>query len=217
MNVISKKSLIALLSVLVVALSSSIFFSCTDDDPEGPAQITVSMTFKGPLFKGNYYSGFLPKTDWAIYVKDAANKYIKTLKINTGVVKIGQHGSHAKHLPVWLALTGDSITDQPDEDSIPPRFDGYTAASYSFNASSTGEAVTATWDFTDVTGAKVPAGTYTFIAEAANIQKDSSTVAPFFTLSFFSETSMGTVTYPEGAVVNGTATTNILSLTGAVE
>lgn len=204
--------------VFITLICSILFVTCqnpssSDDDKK----LTVSLTFKGPRCQGNYYSGFFPSTDWAVWIANSSNEYIKTLKINVGAVKIGEHGAHANHLPEWLSCTGDSINELPDADSIPDRFDGITAASYLLDEHNPDETVTATWDFTDTSGTTVPEDTYYFHAEVANIQKDSADNPAGFTYSVLSENTAGTVTYPSGAVVDGTPTTNITSCTGTVD
>ncbi|MCI0474180.1 MAG: hypothetical protein L0Y76_11415, partial [Ignavibacteria bacterium] len=186
--------------VSCILLCLILFVSCNDTatGPDGITSLTVTLTFKGPVAKGNYYTGYLPKTDWSIWIKNASSQYIKTLKINTGIVKIGTYGAHAFHLPNWLSCTGDSIKDTPDADSIPDRFDGITSASILINASLPEETVTATWDFTDINGNTVSDGDYYFCAETANIQKDSANNVVGYTLAVFSETSNGSVSYPSG-------------------
>lgn len=204
--------------VFITLICSMLFVTCNDPSSSGDEkQLTVSLTFKGPRYQGNFYSGFLPSSDMAIWVTNSSNHYIKTLKINVGAVKIGEHGSHTGHLPAWLTCTGDSITESPDADSIPERYDGITGASYQLDEHNPDETVTATWDFTDTSGATVPEDTYYFYAEVANIQKDSSDNDAGYTYSIRSESTSGTVTYPSGATVDATPTTNITSCTGTVE
>ena len=214
-----KHSLLTMVRCVFITLICSMLFvtckapSSSDDDKK----LTVSLTFKGPRYQGNFYSGFLPSTDWAVWIANSSNQHIKTLKINEGVVKVGSEGSHPDHLPAWLACTGDSINDIPDADSIPDRFDGITAASYLLDDFNPDETVTASWDFTDANGTTVPEDTYYFYAEVGNIQKDSADNADGYTYSVLHENTAGTVTYPSGATVDGTPTTNILSCTGTVD
>ena len=203
--------------VLFAALCFMFFITCTNPTGASNKILAVTLTFQGPRYQGNFYSGYLPSTDWAVWIENSNHQYIRTLQINKGVVKIGEHGAHADHLPAWLACTGDSINDTPDADSIPDRFDGITAASYLFDSSNPSETVTATWDFTDASGNTVVEDTYYFCAEVANIQKDSANNPVGYTFSVLSENTAGTVTYPSGATVDGTPSANILSCTGTID
>lgn len=203
--------LFGILSVSCDFLESSIM--------DNPTSMTISLQYKGPVFQGNYYSGYLPKTDYAIWITDANNQFIRTLQVNKGAVKIGKYGAHAWHLPTWLSHTNDSIKDIPDVDSIPPRFDGITAASHAFDAIEPTTTTSAIWDFKDASGKLVADGIYNYHVEAANIKKDSTGTiinGVDYELSVNPDHVSGSVTYPAGVVINGNTTVNILSFSGVL-
>lgn len=217
-------------SAMVMFLCSVLLLLCTE--PVGPSNVTnfiASLQFNGPGYEGDYYDpgALIPKTDWCIWIEDANNQYIKTLAINIGIVKYGYSGRHAKHLPNWLACTGDSIKDPPTP-LIPTRFDGITTASFDFDSFLPETTVTAEWDFTDTAGTLVPEGTYYFRAEVTNIVKNvnkavidtiinGDTTFGYFPIQLLNQVSIATVTYPTGEVTNSTATTNIKAFTGETE
>ncbi len=206
--------------VLFAGLCFIVFFSCdspTDEDDSKSLSITLS--YKGPVYKGNFYSpDYVPSTDWSVWIADAANNYVKTLKINIGLVKIiPDSASRANHLPTWLNCTGDSINDSPDLGPVPARFDGITAASFLFDQWLADTTVSVTWDFTDTSGTTVPEGTYSYWVEVANLEKDSASNDSGFTMKLLSENATGTVQYPSGNTTNGSPTANIQSFSGVVE
>lgn len=189
--------------------------------PDGlPEALTIAPNFSGPLFKGNYYSGYLPATGFALWVEDAQGSFVKTLHVSKGMVEVGLYGAHTNHLPIWEAKSGVVIDTSVSDKSlafIPEEFDGITSASPSFGTTLPDTTLSFSWDFTDANGAAVIPGTYTFHFEAGNIEKDSveSGTPP---VTVFSETSAGTVVYGvnSSTVTAGTATTFIGSLTGTL-
>ncbi len=205
---------------LYAVLCLTMFLSCDSPTSEDDSkQLHITLAYKGPVYKGNYYSpDYLPSTDWAVWIADASNRYIKTLKINIGVAKlIIDSASRANHLPAWLDCTGDSINDSPDQGPVPERFDGITAASFLFDQWLADTTVTIPWDFTDTSGTTVPEGTYYYWAEVANMEKDSASNTEGYIMNLISETATGSVQYPSGVTTSGSSTANILSFTGVVE
>ncbi len=206
--------------LLFIGVCFLVLFSCnTPTGQNDNKSLHVSLVFSGPVYKGNYYpSDYVPKTDWSVWIADAANNYVKTLNINIGVVKIiPDSASRANHLPAWLNCTGDSINDPPDLGPVPQRFDGITSASFLFDQFLPDTTITVEWDFTDTSGTTVPEGTYHYWAEVANMEKDSASDTVGYIVNLFSETATGSVQYPSGAAINGAPTASIISFSGVVE
>ena len=208
---------VSLLAVSFLVLG----LGCSDDDGDGSTQkkVLVSLTFNGPVYEGNWYSGYLPATDHAIWIEDENNSFVTTLQLNESIVKVGEHGAHLEHVPAWTAASGesdDSLSQRVDTANgvdIPLDYDGITAASVLFEGAPPPDTtIEATWDLTDYTGAEVAAGTYRFCAEVANIQKDSAATnpPPEYVIS---ETCCGTVEVEDGPVTDASPTQSISSLT----
>lgn len=185
-----------------------------------PESLTIAPTFSGPLYKGNFYKGYLPATGFALWIEDAQGGFVKTLHVSKGMVEVGLFGAHTNHLPIWEAKSGVVIDTSVTDKSlafIPEEFDGITSASPSFGTALPDTTLSFSWDFTDASGSAVAPGTYTFHFEAGNITKDSveSGTPP---VTVFSETTAGTVVYGvnNSSVIAGGATTSIGALTGTL-
>lgn len=215
----------AWLGLAVVGLG---LLGCSDDADEASKRLVVSLTYSGPVYQGDFYTGYLPATDHAMWIEDAQGNYVNTLQLSPGIAAITEHGSHLTHVPTWTATTGetdDSIVariDTPDVD-IPPEYDAVTGASETFFNEALGDTdspteatVTAYWDLRDYTGADVQSGTYRFCAEVANIVKDSVPGMPFPPDSVVHETCCGTVVLMDGPVTDATPTAHIDVLTADI-
>lgn len=185
------------------------------DSKSGNDQLLeISLTFKGPVYQGDYYSGYLPATDWVIWIEDDQHRYIKTLYVSKGVVTVGEYGAHEHHLGTWKEHAQIDINGTAPKGSefIPELFDGITAASVYFT-SGNDTTITVTWDFTDSDGKTVPQGTYYFCAEVAGIEKNkSNTPDEYVVAKIINEFSYGSVIYENGEIIQGKPTANIKRL-----
>jgi hypothetical protein len=163
----------------VCVLALTVLMCSKDKTKNGPdvKSVKIEVRLNGPIYQGTFYKGYLPPTDCAIWIEDAAHQYIKTVKITKEVVSVGQY-SHVNHLPTWMASSGVTYEqlqqETGGEEGVSPAFDALTQASPLFPRDSA-KTISGTWDLTDKTGAKVQPGLYYVLAEAANITKDDST------------------------------------------
>ena len=172
--------------------------------------VTVELKLSGPMYQGTFYTGFLPRTDYGIWVVDADQKYVKTLKITTEAVSVGQY-QHCDHLPAWMASSGITYAQLQQEtggqEGVAPSFDAISNASPYFAADSV-QIFTCTWDLTDRNGAQVKSGTYLVFAEAANITKSDPVV---YTID--AEHTSARIDLVRGTIESAASTANIRSLT----
>lgn len=164
--------------ICVLALSG---FMCSKDKIKKGTDVKslrIEARLNGPAYQGSFYKGYLPPTDCAIWIEDAAHQYVKTVKITAEVVTVGQY-SHLNHLPAWTASSGVTFERLQQEtgglEGVSPAYDALTQASPLATADSV-KTVSGTWDLTDKTGEKVQPGVYYVLAEAANITKGDDAV-----------------------------------------
>ncbi len=101
-----------------------------------PATGTTAISFTPKTYTGANYPAFV----YAVWVTDANNKYIKTIR--------AQAGTRMRYLDKWLTSAGVVLPTQPD---------GVAGATISFAASAP---VAITWDMKDKAGVIVPQGNY---------------------------------------------------------
>jgi hypothetical protein len=207
------------LLLLLVGLSV-----CVCKDPSssaGDKLLHISLRIAGPRAQGTCYTPpVLPKTDYAIWIQDASGNFVKTLAVNTGAVEKSTYGYHTWHLPNWKAAAGatDSALNadlDPNNaaDKIPQMFDGITGASVLLSDQLPDTTITAAWDLTDKNGQKVAGGTYYFMAEASNIDKNGVPPCTTYTTAAITDSAKGSAIVPNGTITPGTPTANILGLT----
>jgi hypothetical protein len=193
----------------LVIVSQTIFFTCSPSNPYLPSKrIAAVFTAKisGPLYEGTFYKGYLPATDFAVWIEDEQGRFIKTIKISKGVVNVAHAGIHAEHLPTWqksskvysdLTVANDSLS------YILPGFDGITSASLKLKAN-TDTLFSLKWDFTDSAGIPVPEGVYRYCIETSNIRKNTA-----LEVIVLSESTSGTITTRKRSFTVATTTRNI--------
>jgi flagellar hook assembly protein FlgD len=170
------------------------------------------------LYKGNFYKGYKPITDFAVWIEDENHNYIKTLQISKGAVNVVSTGVHAEHLPTWLKSSKVKTDLKVANDSLAyvlPEFDGVTSASLKVSATKD-TTIGLTWNFTDVSGKSVPEGTYYYCIEVSNIKKDSSAAPGDIPVTILSESTRGTIITRQRISSDGVSTNNIKSLKIAV-
>jgi hypothetical protein len=188
--------------VIAVLAVSSVFFilACSDsDNPVAPPQpsgtdsaailsmavdtatvgslkqVNITIRVNGPLYQGNYYAGYKPMTDFAVWIENATGSYVNTVKVSKGSAAVGGYSAHEAHLPLWQASSGldlNKVSNLPlDTSGTPIVLDGLTAASLKCrsNADTT---LTLTWNIKNSSGVAAPAGIYTLCVETANISKN---------------------------------------------
>ncbi|MBL8026002.1 MAG: hypothetical protein JNL74_06310 [Fibrobacteres bacterium] len=190
--------------VAMLAVSSIVFIlACSDsDNPVAPPAATVpdsaaiiSMTFdtatvgsakqanisvkvSGPVSQGNYYTGYKPATDFAVWIENSAGKYINTVKVSKGSAKIGDYAAHEAHLPIWQKSSGldlNKVTVQLDTAGIPVVLDGLTGASLKCRTTAGYDTtMTLVWSMRDSGKVAVPSGSYFLCVETANIIKNKT-------------------------------------------
>jgi len=206
---------------LSVVLCTLIFLTCSPSEPVSPHQrITAVITahIKGPQYKGNFYKGFLPQTDYAFWIENSVGDYITTLRLSKGVVNVAKTGIHAGHLPVWQKITGTTSTATVADDSLAyilPQFDGLTSASLKVKPSAD-TVLSLLWDFTDTAGREVPEGEYYLCLETANIQKDSIPGAAYVPAKINSEKTSALINTRRRLTQPATATAGISALSVTV-
>ena len=122
-------------SLALAAVAASVMFFCSPSNPYLPneritAVITAHIT--GPLYQGNFYKGYLPITDFVVWIEDENSRYIKTLQVSKGAVNVASSGVHAEHLPIWAKSANVKCDLKVAKDSLAyilPEFDGLTSAS----------------------------------------------------------------------------------------
>lgn len=207
----------SIIQCMIVLLVLSSCDTSTNTTPEDQ-NVTITANFKGPLYAGNYYKGYLPATGYVLWIKDSNGNFVKTIHVTKGIVEVGVYGAHTDHLPEWEKSSGVSIdtTVAKKEDAfIPEEFDGITSASPTFGSALADTTVTLVWDFTDESGTKVPKGTYSYHFEAGNISKDSVDTGESI-VTVINETTSGTIQYGSGTATAANPTNNITSLTAQV-
>lgn len=149
--------------------------ACGRGSEEVPQAVVVTLRFSGPRYEGSFYKGYLPATDYAVWVEDGERRYIRTLGISRSVVSVGKY-PHLDHLPTWKAKSGVTYEDLKEETSegVAPSFDAVSRASVLFGEDMADTTLTFEWDLRDSEGNRVPEGTYYFCAEVANISKDTA-------------------------------------------
>jgi flagellar hook assembly protein FlgD len=170
----------------------------------------LSAKISGPLYEGNFYKGYLPATDFVVWIEDDRGNYIKTVKISKGVVNVAHAGIHAEHLPVWQKTSkvhSDATVANDSLSYILSGFDGLTSASLKLK-SPKDTTITVKWDFTDTNGNPVPEGVYKYCIETANIKKDSNLV-----IIILNETTSGNIVTRKRTVTASIPTKNIKSFT----
>ena len=147
--------------------------SCKETTQPEPRSVVVTLHFSGPRYVGSFYQGYLPATDYAVWVEDGEGKYIKTLGISRSVVSVGKY-PHVDHLPTWKAKSGVTYEQLQAEtqEGVAPSFDAVSQASVLFGEDLVDTTLTFEWDLRDSQGNRVSEGTYYFCAEVANIAKD---------------------------------------------
>jgi hypothetical protein len=162
----------AAFSVLILLACSS---EKTTKNPDIKT-VTVNVGLNGPVYRGAFYQGYLPRTDVGIWIADANQNYVKTLKITPSIVSVGEY-PHISHLPTWAVCSGVTYEqlqqETGNEAGIAPSFEAVTFASPYF-ATEAAQTVSAVWDLTDRNGSRVSPGVYYLFAETANITKNDS-------------------------------------------
>lgn len=209
-----------------VAVLAVLLPKCSESQPgDDPArnQLDISLTITGPRYQGNYYRGYLPRTDYAMWIQTPDSQMVKTLAITRNVVTVGSYGAHENHLPVWKAVAGLSGVDStlwPPADSLSyvlEPYDALTAASVNCNPDSSEHPLSSSWDFTDSTGRPVEPGTYWFCAEATNIAKDSVIGVPYAPATINNEATCGLCQIgSDTAITAAEPTEHIVSLGAAL-
>jgi hypothetical protein len=198
--------LLAGLLVLVVACKK-------DKEPTSFDQVTITLIASGPAYEGDFYQGYLPNTDFAIWIEDENHNYIKTLLLDTTIVQVGEHGAHSEHLPEWQRITGlsnDSLALLPlDDKNIPVEFDGITGASMHLNSPDIVDTIQVVWDLTDAKNEVLEKGVYYFCAEVANIEKYTDNPAEVLINNEFTRGSIDLNKYSNEEAVG---TLNIIEL-----
>ncbi len=148
--------------------------SAADAWPEVKS-VTVSVRFSGPRYAGTFYSGFLPATDFAVWIESAAGAHLQTLKVTPQAVSVSTY-SHLDHLPAWQASTGLTYEDLQAQTSsgVAPSFDGLTQASVLFADAVAETSLVFTWDLGRAAGIALESGQFRFCAEVANIVKNDA-------------------------------------------
>lgn len=199
---------ILLLSIIVLTLA------CKKDKTIIPFdQVTIKLIVSGPAYEGDFYQGYLPKTDLAIWIEDENHNYIKTLLIDTTIVRIAEHGAHTEHLPEWQKITGftnDSLGQMPlDEKDIPLELDAVTSASLSLNNSGSIDTIQVIWDLTNAMNEEMENGEYYYCAEVANIIKYAANPEEVLINSDFTR---GTINLDTYIIEPAEQTNNIIEL-----
>lgn len=189
-------------------------FSCEKEKSKtelNPQGIRVHLTLNGPIYQGTFYSGYLPRTDYAIWIEDGNRQYVKTLRITRSVVSVGEY-QHVDHLPTWMSKSGITyeklLEETGNQPGVAPSFEGLTSASPYFPSEDSTQTFVAEWDFTDANGNAVPSGIYYFCAETANITKNEAT-----SYTIQAENTFGAVDLKKEKITPATPTTHILELT----
>lgn len=173
--------------------------------------IRIRLTLNGPVYQGTFYSGYLPRTDYAIWIENGNRQYVKTLHITRSVVSVGDY-SHVDHLPTWMSKSGITyeklLEETGNQPGVAPSFDGLTSASPYFPSEDSTQTFDAEWDFTDANGNTVSQGIYYFCAETANITKNEPT-----SYTIQAENTFGSVDLKKEKITPATPTTHILELT----
>jgi hypothetical protein len=162
--------------VNVVPDSAAILSITADTQTIGIAkQVTITARVNGPLYQGNAYAGYKPMTDFAVWVENAAGKYINTVKVSKGSAKVGDYSAHEAHLPTWQASSSldlNKVSNLPlDTNGIPVVLDGLTAASLKCRAAAD-TTLNLVWNMKDTGDVAAPAGSYRLCIETANIIKN---------------------------------------------
>ncbi len=168
------------ISAVICVLALAVVMCSKDKVNKGTdvKSVRIEIRVNGPVYQGSFYKGYLPPTDCAIWIEDAAHRHVKTVKITAEVVTVGQY-SHLNHLPAWMASSGVTFEQLQQEtggqEGVSPVYDAMTQASPLATADSI-KTVSGTWDLKDRTGKKVQPGVYYVLAEAANITKGDDAV-----------------------------------------
>lgn len=191
-----------------------VLFSCEKEKSKtelNPMGIRIHLTLNGPIYQGTFYSGFLPRTDYAIWIEDGNRNYVKTLRITKSVVSVGEY-SHVDHLPAWMSksdITYEKLQEETEnQPGVAPSFEGVTSASPYFPSEDTTQTFVVEWDFKDAKGNPVAPGIYYFCGETANITKNEPTA---YTIQ--AENTFGSVDLKNERITPATPTTHILELT----
>ncbi len=219
-----------LLCATCVVLLAGCGEELVDSDGPGPGdalQLAITLRYKGPVYQGTFYNGFLPSTDHAVWIVDSQGKYVKTLQVSESAVTVGEHGSHVSHLPVWSAASGETdalLAARTDTGESAVEYDGITSASTTFYNAAKNDVTpvsdttrTFVWDLTDSTGTRVADGLYRFCAEASNIKKDSVGVDPYPPDSILHEDCCGSLSIVDSVVTPALPTTHITELSGQLQ
>lgn len=172
------------------------------------SSVIVKLRFSGPRYAGTFYTGYLPATDYAVWIEDAGFDYLKTLGISQSVVSVGKY-PHLGHLPSWQAKSGITYEDlkAETESGVAPSFDAVSSASVYFQRDITDTTLVFEWDLKDSDGNRVLEGVFYFCAEVANITKDEAT-----TYQVNSETTSGSMDLKEKSTTQADPTQHILEL-----
>ncbi len=196
-------------------LLMTVFLSCESEKSKitlEPTGIRIQLTLNGPIYQGTFYSGYLPRTDYAIWIEDQNRQYVKTLRITRSVVSVGDY-SHVDHLPTWVSKSGityDKLLEETgNQPGVAPSFEGVTSASPYFPSEDSTQTFVVEWDFTDSHGNAVSPGTYYFCAETANITKNE---ASSYTIQ--AETTSGSIDLKKNQIIPASPTAHIRELTG---
>jgi len=153
----------------MVFVAGCLLAACGKESGKVSRTVVVTLRFSGPRYEGSFYKGYLPATDYAVWVEDGERRYIRTLGISRSVVSVGEH-PHLDHLPKWKAKSGLTYEDLKEETSegVAPSFDAVSRASVLFGEDLADTTLTFEWDLRDLEGV------YYFCAEVANISKDTA-------------------------------------------
>ena len=173
--------------------------------------LAIQLRINGPVYQGSFYKGFLPATDYAVWIEDEHGNYVETLAISESVVTVGEY-SHVEHLPTWQQASGVTYEALQGEtaDGVAPSFDAVTSASVRFTGDVAEQTLTCVWPVFDVDVPLVEPGLYNYCAEVANITKDE---AAGYRIN--AETTRGTVDVEHHTAQPAAPTSHILSLSAS--
>jgi hypothetical protein len=188
-----------------------LFVKCLSPyDENESVSLKIDLQFKGPTYSGTAYTGYLPLTDWVLWIENENGSFVKTLKVNVGAVTAKTTGACEHHLPTWKTIAGISIPGTGNSTKvIPAQFDGITGASFNFSKLGKDTTISVIWDLTDEKGYAIQSGKYYYCAEVSNINKNKNDT----TCQINNEFTKGIFYYENAGVTDpASPTTNILSL-----
>jgi len=206
------------LYLLLLSLAVICSLMCSKDEEvtgwSNISKVLIAIQFNGPDYTGDYYSGYLPATDYAVWIENRDREYVRTVEITPTAVSVSENGSHMEHLPAWAAASGLTYAqlEQTTEGGIAPEFDGLTGASPQFWASpDTVITLSCEWNITNANGERVGEDDYYICFEAANITKMAVDSLDIIN----AENTYASINGESQSVTPADPTTHILSITGS--